>query len=341
MAGARKTLAATVLTYDWRARQALDQDGWTCHVLRREAEGMILPNLPAFLDGKYQPQDDDERLALLAAQLATWEFRGLPGATGGNEANGQQQVAAWERAIAEYRKLVTEQPADGALLIKLAAVYQSAGRTREAVPLLATASAANPKDTLLSLKVAALQAWFGQDREFAATRQRILAFAKDTNEAATAERAAKACSIVPPTDKAELEAALVLGRTAVKAGKGSESRDWCLLALGMAEYRRGNYAAADEALLAAEKAGPTNRYVTGTSPFFRAMSLFRQGHEEEARKLAIAAAAKMKPLPRDENNPLAGDPDHDDLILWLVYKEAKAMIEFEPVPPPQTENDKK
>ena len=197
LAGARKTLAATVLTYDWRARQALDQDGWTCHVLRREAEGMILPNLPAFLDGKYQPQDDDERLALLAAQLATWEFRGLPGATGGIEANGQQQVAAWERAIAEYGKLVTELPAKGTLLIKLAAVYQSAGRTREAVPLLATASAANPKDTLLSLKVAALQAWFGQDREFAATRQRILAFAKDTNEATTAERAAKACSIVP------------------------------------------------------------------------------------------------------------------------------------------------
>ena len=26
---------------------------------------MILPNLPAFLDGKYRPQDNDERLALL------------------------------------------------------------------------------------------------------------------------------------------------------------------------------------------------------------------------------------------------------------------------------------
>ena len=35
------------------------------------------------------------------------------------------------------------------------------------------------------------------------------------------------------------------------------------------------------------------------------MSLFRQGKPDEARKLAIAAAAKMKPLPKDENNPLA------------------------------------
>ena len=77
------------------------------------------------------------------------------------------------------------------------------------------------------------------------------------------------------------------------------------MALGMAEYRSGNDAAADLALFAAAKAGPYNPHVTGTSAFFRAMSLFRQGKKDEARKLAIAAAAKMEPLPRDENNPLA------------------------------------
>ena len=82
-------------------------------------------------------------------------------------------------------------------------------------------------------------------------------------------------------------------------------------------------------MLAAEKAGPNNRYVTGTSPFYRAMSLFRQGNPEEARKLAIAAAAKMKPLPKDENNPLANGANHDDLILWLAYKEAKDLIQFD------------
>jgi serine/threonine-protein kinase len=62
---ARETLAAAILDYDWRAAQADNRDAWTCHILRREAEGMILPNLPAFLDGKYQPQDNNERLALL------------------------------------------------------------------------------------------------------------------------------------------------------------------------------------------------------------------------------------------------------------------------------------
>jgi serine/threonine-protein kinase len=335
VAEARQALASVLLNYDWRPRRGLDQDGWICHALRREALGLILPNLPSFLDGKYQPQSDDERLALLAAQLGAWEFQGLHGAPGKIEANDREQVAAWERAIAQYRKLVTGQPVDSALLIKLAAVYQSAGRTREAVPLLVTASAANPKDTLLSMKVAALQAWFGQDREFAATRQRILAFARDTNDATTAERAAKAACLLPLADKAELEAVLALVRTAVKAGKGTEWWDWHLLAEGMAEYRNHNYAAAAEALFAAEKAGPRNRFVATTSPFYCALALFRQGKEEEARKLALATAAKMKPLPEDDNNPLAGEADHDDLILWLACKEAKAVIKFESAPPPK------
>jgi serine/threonine-protein kinase len=60
-------LAAAVLAYDWRAVEADNRDAWICHILRREAEGLILPNLQAFLDGKHQPRDNDERIALLGA----------------------------------------------------------------------------------------------------------------------------------------------------------------------------------------------------------------------------------------------------------------------------------
>jgi tetratricopeptide (TPR) repeat protein len=245
----------------------------------------------------------------------------------------------WERAIPEYGKLVTDRPADSALLSKLAAAYQSAGRMREAIPVLAMVSAANPTDTILSLKVAALQAWFGQEKELVATGQRILALAKDTKEAVTAERAARVCSILPSTDKAELEGALALGRAAVKLGKVGQSEEWNLLALGMAEYRSGNDAAAEKALLAAAQAGPNNPHVAGTSAFYRAMSLFRQGKKEEARKLANAAAAKMKPLPADQQNPLAnvtpppgGGDTAEYLILWLAYKEATAIFQFDAAP---------
>ena len=70
---ALKTLAAAVLSFDWSAAKADSHDPWIAHLLRREAEAMILPNLPAFLEGKYQPQNNDERLALLGAV----QFKGL------------------------------------------------------------------------------------------------------------------------------------------------------------------------------------------------------------------------------------------------------------------------
>jgi serine/threonine-protein kinase len=70
---ARKTLAAAVLAFDWSADQADNRDAWICHVLRREAEATILLNLPAFLQGTYQPRDNDERVAL----LGVCQFQGL------------------------------------------------------------------------------------------------------------------------------------------------------------------------------------------------------------------------------------------------------------------------
>jgi serine/threonine-protein kinase len=60
-----KALATAVVAFDWSAAQADNRDTWICHILRREAEAVILPNLPAFLQGHYQPHDNDERLALL------------------------------------------------------------------------------------------------------------------------------------------------------------------------------------------------------------------------------------------------------------------------------------
>jgi serine/threonine-protein kinase len=62
---ARKTLARAVVAFDWSTPEADRRDIWICHILRREAEGLILPNLPAFLRGEYQPVDNDERLSLV------------------------------------------------------------------------------------------------------------------------------------------------------------------------------------------------------------------------------------------------------------------------------------
>jgi eukaryotic-like serine/threonine-protein kinase len=64
---ARAALTAAVEPYDWGAAKADRRDVWIPHVLRREAEALILPSLPAFLEGKHQPRDNGERLALAGA----------------------------------------------------------------------------------------------------------------------------------------------------------------------------------------------------------------------------------------------------------------------------------
>jgi tetratricopeptide (TPR) repeat protein len=150
---------------------------------------------------------------------------------------------------------------------------------------------------------------------------------RDTKNAEMARRTAQAVALRPSTDKGELEALLALGRKAVELNKG----EWELLALGMAEYRNGHFAAADEALLSALKASQ-DLNASGIAAFYRAMSLFQQGKQDEARDLATKAAAEMKPLPRNEKNPLLDGATSENLILWIAYNEAKALIGLDAPP---------
>jgi serine/threonine-protein kinase len=62
---ARRMLATAISTFDWRLMRVRSHDQWLWHVLRREAEAMIFPNERAFLEGRYQPRENAERLALL------------------------------------------------------------------------------------------------------------------------------------------------------------------------------------------------------------------------------------------------------------------------------------
>jgi WD40 repeat protein len=216
----------------------------------------------------------------------------------------------------------------------------AAGRTPDALVYLVTVSVAKPDDTSLALRVASLQAWFGHDKELAATCGRALESARDTFDPWKWQQLVRICCLRPTPDTTRREAALALVRKAVEAMR----KDFYLfrlnnlkLTLGMAEYRTGHFAEADAALNAAAKGAENSPWIAGTTAFYRAMSLFRQGKKDEARKLATEAAAQMKPLPKDEKNPLAGGASPDDLTLWLAYKEAKALIGFDAAPtaPPQ------
>jgi serine/threonine-protein kinase len=106
---ARKTFAAEIIHFEWGMGYAFSRDQWIWHVLRREAEAMIFPNLAAFLEGKHQPRDNTERLALLgvcrfknrtraSARLSADAFAADP-TLGNDPRSGQRYKAA--RAAAQ------------------------------------------------------------------------------------------------------------------------------------------------------------------------------------------------------------------------------------------------
>jgi hypothetical protein len=209
----------------------------------------------------------------------------------------------------------------------------AAGRTAGALVYLATVSAGKTDDTFLALRVAYLQAWSGQDKELAETCGRALESARATLDPWKWDALARICCLRLTSDTTRRKATLALARKAVVS---TQAGGIPKLTLGMAEYRSGHYAKADAALIAATDGARKLNYAVwaATSTFYRAMSLFRQGKEKEARKLTTEAAATMKPLPKDDKNPLAGGAGLDDLMLWLAYKEAKALIQFDAAPAP-------
>src|SRR5208282_5214418 len=248
-----------------------------------------------------------------------------------------------EESLALCRKVLgPEHPNTLWAMNNLADAYYALGRDQEAIALLQQCCKLNPTDTLASLKLATWQAWFGQDAAYEATRRRLIQQSEGTDQAGTADQAAKAACMRPSTIAALLVQALSLARHGVELGKSNPELPWNQLSLGMAECRNGQYAAAEHSLTIAEQTAGDDHAIAvddqhalqGIARFFRAMSLFHEGKLEEARKLFIQAEAQMPPLPKDESKPLVnGKPaSHDDLIWWLAYKEAKALIKASSAP---------
>jgi WD40 repeat protein len=269
-----------------------------------------------------QSDEDELSYRLLYTQPNLLRFR-----------EGYEAARATQNDFAARFYLNLLPPPEQKILKAQAAADQeiAAGHPADALPHLVMVSAARADDTALALRVAGLQAWFGQDRELADTCGRALESASGTFVPSKWGDLARICCLRPAPDTTRREAALALARKAAELAK----EDFTLkVTLCMAEYRIGHFAEADAALGAAADGAKNNPPVAGTATFYRAMSLFRQGKANEARKLATEAAATMKPLPKDEKNPLAGDASPDDLMLWLAYKEAKGLIPFDTGPTP-------
>jgi tetratricopeptide (TPR) repeat protein len=293
----------------------------------------------------WQKLADDSPAVTEFRRNLSWSQGGLANLLSPAEAEAEHR-----KAVALWQKRAADNPADTDYRQRLAASHFNLGfllsgtgqpaeaeaECRKALAIRQKLVDDNPSviDFRVDLsndywRVAALQAWFGQDKGLSSTCEKLLSLAKDTDDPLLADKAAKCCSL-RQADPKRCEAALGLARHAVEQGKGSPWLVYFRMDLGMAEYRSGHFAEADAALTTAMNDPGKNHTVSSTSAFYRAMGLFRQGQTELARKLASDAASTMKPLPVDEQKPLLGGADYNDLIMWLAYKEAKALIQFDP-----------
>ncbi len=143
-----------------------------------------------------------------------------------------------------------------------------AGRTEPALALLGKCARANPTDIGLSLRLATLHAWLGNEAEFNAACRRLIEQAEGTNTPAEAGRAATVFCLRPSTDADLMARALKLAQRAVELGKADPLLPRFRMALGMAEYRNGHYLAA-EATLAAALQSSGDPLVEKTSQLFR------------------------------------------------------------------------
>jgi serine/threonine protein kinase/Leucine-rich repeat (LRR) protein len=208
--------------------------------------------------------------------------------------------------------------------------------TAETLSFLSEESARAPQDSLLALKVAALQVWFGNDVDYMATCRRAMEVAEQAAINSDAgERAAKSWCLRASNDDDMLKRALVLARKAARVEANVGQRPWYQQTLGMAEFRSGNDEAAAAAFLRAEELAEPDSwnvllrpFVQGPAQLFRAMILFRNGRTDEAEKLFHEAEANMRPLPENERRLRPTNVIQDQLLYWLVYKEAATIMQI-------------
>jgi tetratricopeptide (TPR) repeat protein len=230
------------------------------------------------------------------------------------------------QAMALFQKAADQR--DGLAMKTLANCLCSAGRSGEAIAVLSKVCTDSPSDSDAWLTLAAWQAWFGNRSDFEATCSSFVKQAQAKDQGTPMMRAAKAACLLPSFDPALLAEALNLAKHGVELKKDSAWLPWYQLSLGLAEYRSGQYADAEQTLADSLQTIGKHQDILETPLFFRALSLFQLDRIEEARKLFSEAEKQMPPFPQDQTKPILDGSlaSHDVIICWLACKEARSVL---------------
>ncbi len=172
---------------------------------------------------------------------------------------------------------------------------------------------------------ATVLAWTALPEDFLRFRTDVLEKAKGTQDARTANFAAKVACICVIDDKGVQTDVLKLAQLAFEKGQGDDqgSRSFRSMLLGIAQYRCGEFAKARVTLETVDLEWPP---VALATDYFEVLCMVREGGNAnltKARALFGETEKKMPAVPSDDE---AAKQAPERLLMWLAYKEAKAVL---------------
>ena len=269
----------------------------------------------------------------------------------------------WERAIAEYSKLITGRTADANVLPNRAKAYEATQRWdlaradwRRAIerqPDLAQAAfdsfrqaehwseaaefglmlaGRRPQDSLVWLHVAPVLVLAGDDADYPAYCRRIVERFAESKAIDVPDKVVKACLL--RREAIEL-AKLPLNRFAASLNKGT-APDWYPVwawgTLALLAYRSGDAESAVKYVARSEELKPGDM-THALNLAVLAMAQHQLQHPDEARRALVEAAQLTDRLQSDASSK----GDFDLLIAQILLREAQTLINGQPKPKRDTE----
>jgi len=218
------------------------------------------------------------------------------------------------------------QPDNIGLLLNRGRFLARRSRLQEAAAAYARMVSLEPTNSGHWYILATLLAETGNVEAYHDHRRRMLAQFGQTTDPGRMETTAKACLLLPASG-AELAVAVGLGRNSPSFGSSHPFVPYFELAAGLAEYRQGQYAAAEQWTRKSLSHRWSNVNLQAPNHLVLAMTLQRQGNTNAARLHFSQGAAMVRGTwPESRPGDLGGDW-FDWLIARVLLREAESVVD--------------
>jgi tetratricopeptide (TPR) repeat protein len=235
------------------------------------------------------------------------------------------ELGLYDRAAADFAKAVELKPDDPQLWLARGQILGRQGRWQQAAPAIDRVIALNPSHHWAWYLSAPLRLEAGDVKGYRRLCREMLERFGKTQDPRIAERTAKAALLLPVAPD-ELDVPAQLADRALLVDPTDGLRPYAEFAKGLAEYRQGNFSAADQRVrkLVAVESPHWNLIVPAR--LVLAMAQQQQGHTDTARA-SLARAIEVL----NQSAPSVADTGeegwHDWLICRILRREAESLLE--------------